>query len=127
MPRHLTSNQGCLLSSSSLCPTPRSTSVQIAERSRSVAVSGLQLADDQSSIGDQVVDGPIQMAASGDTAVCRVEAVLPSTYGFGWRPPVLEEMQLTARLEHPMNLLEGRIDGGNGAQRVGGQHTVHGS
>jgi hypothetical protein len=45
------------------------------------------------------------MAASGDTTVHRVEAVLPTTYGFGWRPPVLEEMVLTARLEHSMNLL----------------------
>ena len=67
------------------------------------------------------------MAASGDTAVYRVEAVLPTTYGFGWRLPVLEEMQLTARLEHSMNLLEGRIDRGNGAQRVGGKRTIHGS
>ena len=38
---------------------------------------------------------------------------------------MFEEVQRTFWLEHSMNLAQRGIHGWDGAQRVGGQHTIH--
>src|SRR4030095_5004452 len=63
--------------------------------------------------------------ATSDPAVNRMQPALPTAYGFRRRATMLEEVQHTVRLEHSMNLPQRGIHGWDGAQRVGGQHTVH--
>jgi hypothetical protein len=76
-------------------------------------------------MGDQVIDRPVEMAASGDPAVYGMQPALPAEYRLCGRATMLEEMQRTIWLEHSMNLSQRGIHGWDSAQRVGGQHAVH--
>jgi hypothetical protein len=82
------------------CPT----TIQIAERPWPLAISGLQLANDQAGVADQMIDGPVEMATCGDAAMNRMQPALPTAYGFRRCLPVLQKMQHTGWFEYSMNL-----------------------
>ena len=73
---------------------------------------------------DQGPDGPVEMAASGESPLDRGEPVLSAGHLRVGRAAVFGEVELAAGAQHP-DLGQGALGLGDAAQRPGGEHLIH--
>lgn len=62
-------------------------------------------------------DGPVDVAATGDARVDRLEPVLPASHTSVIRAAVLDKVHAAARSKHPYQLAEGGVQIWDGAHR----------
>src|SRR5580693_8407098 len=87
-------------------------------------IEDVEFFDSEARSGQQVNDGPGEVAPAENTLLQWVEASLPPTHILVGGQPVLKEVQGPPGLEDPPQLTQCGGDVGDGAQRPGGQCDV---
>jgi len=85
---------------------------------------GVHFGDREAGDRQQVGNRPGEVTAAEQALLDRLEAVLPAADPLVGGQPMLDEVQRSARLEHPPQLGKGGCDVGDRAHRPGGERGI---
>jgi len=91
---------------------------------RPLLIKDVEFMDSEARGGQQVSDGPGEVAPAEQSLLQWVEASLPAAHILVGGQPVLQEVQSPSGLEDPPHLAQGGSGVGNGTQRPRGQGGV---